>query len=81
MSGGNVRVGSIATEIDLSAHFRLSLNSGSTEDIAAGPFPAKAGLSAATQQSKRLSGLINLSVDFEAPDLASMAWSNWQAFE
>jgi hypothetical protein len=39
----DVRVGSIATKIDHSGHFRLSLNSGSTEDIALGPFRAKGG--------------------------------------
>jgi hypothetical protein len=37
-----VRLGSIATKIDHSGHFRLSLNSGSTEDIAVGPVRANA---------------------------------------
>jgi hypothetical protein len=40
-------MGPIATKIDHSGHFRLSLNSGSTEDIARGPiradFVAKVG--------------------------------------
>jgi hypothetical protein len=36
----DVSVGSIATKIDHSGHFRLSLNSGSTEDIAVGPVRA-----------------------------------------
>jgi hypothetical protein len=36
----DVADGSIATKIDHSGHFRLSLNSGSTEDIALGPVRA-----------------------------------------
>jgi hypothetical protein len=36
-------IGSIATRIDHSGHFRLSLNSGSTEDIAVGPVRAMNG--------------------------------------
>jgi len=35
-----VRCGSIATKIDHSGHFRSSLNSGRTEDIAVGPVRA-----------------------------------------
>jgi hypothetical protein len=36
-------MGPIATKIDHSGHFRLSLNSGSTEDIALGPIRANNG--------------------------------------
>ncbi len=41
---GEVRNGSIAAKINHSGHFRLSLNSGSTEDIAVGPVRAKSCL-------------------------------------
>jgi hypothetical protein len=44
VAGLKVSCGSIAAKINHSGHFRLSLNSGSTEDIAVGPFGAKPGL-------------------------------------
>jgi hypothetical protein len=46
--GSNVRSGSIATKIDHSGHFRLSLNSGSTEDIALAPVRARSGLTSSS---------------------------------
>jgi hypothetical protein len=50
--------GSIATKIDHSGHFRLSLNSGSTEDIAVGPVRAMCGRLRVGKRNLHVAGLV-----------------------
>jgi hypothetical protein len=47
LDAANVSVGSIASKIDYSGDFRLSLKSGSTAEIAVGPVRASCGHDAA----------------------------------